>query len=78
MAQARSYSEEVAGLIDEEVKSIVDQAYATCHRILEERRKELELTAQYLLAHETMQGEVFAKVFTNPDDEEFQGLLDHE
>ena len=26
MAQARSYSEEVAGLIDEEVKSIVDQA----------------------------------------------------
>ena len=78
MAQARSYSEEVAGLIDEEVKSIVDQAYATCHRILEEHRKELELTAQYLLAHETMQGEVFAKVFTNPDDEEFQGLLDHE
>ena len=78
MAQARSYSEEVAGLIDEEVKSIVDQAYATCHRILEERRKELKLTAQYLLAHETMQGEVFAKVFTNPDDEEFQGLLDHE
>ena len=78
MAQARSYSEEVAGLIDEEVKSIVDQAYTTCHRILEERRKELELTAQYLLAHETMQGEVFAKVFTNPDDEEFQGLLDHE
>ena len=78
MAQARSYSEEVAGLIDEEVKSIVDQAYATCHRILEEHRKELELTAQYLLAHETMQGEVFAKVVTNPDDEEFQGLLDHE
>ena len=78
MAQARSYSEEVAGLIDEEVKSIVDQAYATCHRILEEHRKELELTAQYLLAHETMQGEVFAKGFTNPDDEEFQGLLDHE
>ena len=78
MAQARSYSEEVAGLIDEEVKSIVDQAYATCHRILEEHRKELELTAQYLLAHETMQGEVFARVFTNPDDEEFQGLLDHE
>ena len=77
MAQARSYSEEVAGLIDEEVKSIVDQAYATCHRILEEHRKELELTARYLLAHETMQGEVFAKVFTNPDDEEFQGLLDH-
>ena len=28
MAQARSYSEEVAGLIDEEVKAIVDQAYS--------------------------------------------------
>ena len=74
MAQARSYSEEVAGLIDEEVKAIVDQAYSRCEEILTRCRKELELTAQYLLTHETMSGETFARVFTDPDGEEFTTL----
>ena len=74
MAQARSYSEEVAGLIDEEVKSIVDQAYARCEEILTRCRKELEITAQYLLVHETMSGPEFAKVFTDPESEEFLAL----
>ena len=74
MAQARSYSEEVAGLIDEEVKTIVDRAYARCEEILSQCRKELELTAQYLLVHETMSGAEFSKVFTNPESEEFLAL----
>ena len=74
MAQARSYSEEVAGLMDEEVKSIVDQAYARCEEILTRCRKELEITAQYLLVHETMSGPEFAKVFTDPESEEFLAL----
>ena len=74
MAQARSYSEEVAGLIDEEVKAIVDQAYSRCEEILTRCRKELELTAQYLLTHETMSGETFARVSTDPDGEEFTAL----
>ena len=74
MAQARSYSEEVAGLIDEEVKSIVDKAYDRCEEILTRCRRELELTAQYLLVHETMSGAEFAKVFTDPDSEEFLAL----
>ena len=74
MAQARSYSEDVAGLIDEEVKSIVDRAYARCEEILARCRPQLELTAQYLLAHETMSGAEFAKVFTDPEAEEFLAL----
>ena len=75
MAQARSYSEEIAGLIDEEVKSIVDAAYRRCEDILSQRRSQLELTAQYLLRHEVMSGETFQKVFTDPDDEVFEGLV---
>jgi len=71
MAQTRTYSEEVAGLIDEEVKAIVDQAYRRCESILNGCRKELELTARYLLDHETMDADVFAKVFTDPGAEEF-------
>ena len=75
MAQSRSYSEEVAGLIDEEVKSIVDTAYRRCEDILSQHRSQLELTAQYLLAHEVMSGETFQKVFTDPDDEVFEVLI---
>ena len=75
MAQSRSFSEEVAGLIDEEVKSIVDTAYQRCEAILTQHRHQLELTAQYLLAHETMDGELFQKVFSHPNAPEFQGLM---
>ena len=74
MAQTRSYSEEVAGQIDEEVKMIVDRAYARCEEILTQKRQELELTARYLLEHETMDAQTFEKVFTQPDAQEFEGL----
>ena len=78
MAQARSYSEAIAGRIDEEVKNIVDRAYARCEEILTEKRQELELTARYLLEHETMDAQTFEKVFTQPDAEEFSGLMDQQ
>ncbi len=70
MAQARTYSEEVAGLIDQEVKAIVDRAYARCEQILTSRRRELEVTARYLLDHETMEADVFTKIFDAPDAED--------
>ena len=66
MAQARTYSEEVAGQIDQEVKGIVDNAYRQCEEILKRCRRELELTARYLLDHETMDAQVFDKVFSDP------------
>ena len=71
MGHTQNYSEEVAAAIDEEVKAIVDRAYARCEAILTEKRPELELTARYLLDHETMEADVFAKVFTAPGAEEF-------
>ena len=71
MAQARTYSEEVAGQIDQEVKTIVDGAYRRCEEILTRCRGQLELTARYLLDHETMDAQIFAKVFSDPEAEEF-------
>ncbi|NBI65947.1 ATP-dependent zinc metalloprotease FtsH [Pseudoflavonifractor sp. 60] len=71
MAQAKSYSEEVAAVIDGEVRSLIDQAYARCEEILTRRRRELEITARYLLDHETMDAETFARVFDDPKAEEF-------
>ena len=74
MAQTRSYSEAVAAQIDQEVKEIVERAYRRCEEILTANRKELELTARYLLEHETMDAATFEKVFTQLDGEEFSTL----
>ena len=67
MAQAKSYSEEVAAIIDEEVKSLIDNAYARCEAILKTHAKELKLVARYLLEYETMDAAAFEQVFTDPD-----------
>ena len=66
MAQTKNYSEEVAAIIDEEVKSLIDNAYARCRQILTEQRSALELVARYLLEFETMDGATFQQVFDDP------------
>ena len=73
MAQARTYSEEVAAQIDQEVKDIVDRAHARCQDILTQHRHQLDITARYLLDHETMDAQTFDHVFTQPDDPELAG-----
>lgn len=67
MAQARTYSEEVAAQIDQEVKDLVAAAYTRCEETLNACRRQMELTAQYLLRHEVMTGEEFERVFQDPD-----------
>ena len=62
MAQARTYSEEVAGMIDGEIRAIIDGAYETCRRILSEQRDILIRVAEYLLEHEVMSAEEFQRV----------------
>ncbi len=57
--QMKSYSEETAALIDEEVKRIFDEAAAACEKLLEEHRETLIAVAEYLLENETMDGEDF-------------------
>ena len=76
MAQARTYSEEVAGQIDQEVKAIVNRAYQHCEELLVRFRRELEITARYLLDHETMDADTFARVFDHPESEEFAPYAD--
>ena len=66
MAQAKSYSEEVASEIDAEVKAIIDAAYRRCEAVLEANRAQMEAVAAYLLEHETMSGEDFTAVMGFP------------
>ncbi len=55
----KSYSEETAGIIDEEVKRIFDEAAALCEKILTEHRDQLIGVAEYLLEHESIEGADF-------------------
>ena len=59
----KSYSEETAALIDEEVKRIFDEASAKCEEILGAHRDELVAIAEYLLVHESMEAEEFNYYF---------------
>lgn len=51
----KSYSEETAAIIDEEVKRIFDEASAKAESILTEHADTLKGVAEYLLAHESME-----------------------
>ena len=56
----KSYSEKFAGTIDDEVKALIDRAYAHCKQILSENEAQFNAVVQFLLEHETMSGAQFA------------------
>ena len=56
----KSYSEKVAGTIDEEVKTLIDRAYEDCKAILSKDGEKLQQVVDYLMANETMTGAQFA------------------
>ena len=64
-AQSKEYSEETAGIIDEEVKSIVDFAYQKAETILKEHIDKLHSVAGVLLEKEKIDGEEFDKIFNS-------------
>ena len=58
--KTKSYSEKVAGIIDDEVKTVIDGAYEKALELLNEHRQKLDEVAEFLLKHESMTGEQFA------------------
>jgi cell division protease FtsH len=59
IGEQRNYSEEIAALIDEEVRGLVSDGYETAKRILTERRPQLEQVAEQLKTVETIDAEEF-------------------
>ena len=57
--KTKSYSEKVAGTIDDEVKALMDKAYDRCRTILSENKEKLETVVVFLLENETMTGNQF-------------------
>ncbi len=54
ISEQRNYSEDVAELIDAEVRAIVDDAYHQARRTLDEHRDKLDLLAKVLMEKETL------------------------
>ena len=62
-AQAKNYSEETAGVIDEEVKAIVDRAYNRAREILTQHVDKLHQVAAVLLEKEKIEADEFEAIF---------------
>ena len=63
LAHTRSYGEETASLIDEEVKRIIDESYAHAKKIIEEHMDVLHSCAALLVEKEKIGREEFESLF---------------
>ena len=62
-AQGKEYSEETAGIIDEETKKFIDIAYNRAKQILTDNIDKLHQVAGILLEKEKIEGEEFDAIF---------------
>ena len=62
LGSSRDYSDRVAGEIDDEVRSIIETAYGKAESILREHTDQLHLLAKYLMIHEKIERDDFAKL----------------
>lgn len=60
----KNYSEEIAKEIDDEIRNIIDEAFAEAERILSENIDKLHVVAKALLEVETLDGEQFEDLYT--------------
>jgi len=67
ISEQRDYSESVAEKIDQEVRSIVNDAYQNAKKILTEYRDKLDAVATKLLEVETLSKEEFEAIFPAPN-----------
>lgn len=67
LGHSRSFSEEVASIIDKEVKKIVDDCYTDAKRILTENMDVLHSCASLLLEKERISREEFEALFKNEE-----------
>jgi cell division protease FtsH len=56
LGEQRNYSEEVAAIIDEEIRSIVDHGYQTAKGILTQQRHKMDAVVERLKEVETLDG----------------------
>jgi cell division protease FtsH len=68
IGEQRNYSDDVAKQIDEEVRAIVDRAYARAMEVLVQYKERLVGLADRLVAEETLEQEEFEQLFSDLPD----------
>ncbi len=63
MGESRDYSDDIARIIDEEVRAIVDRAYDRATEVLTTHRDRLDRLAEKLIAEESVESAEFEKLF---------------
>ena len=66
ISEQRDYSDSVAETIDEEVRSLVEEAYQTARKLLTKNKDKLARIANYLIDNETLEGDTLLEVFNSP------------
>lgn len=77
----QNYSEAISFEIDQEVQRILKESYERCRQILTENKASLELVAQMLLEHETLDAEQIKSIIEDgklPDDHHLTKKLNGE
>ena len=67
ISEDRNYSEEIAYVIDKEVKAIIDSCYERAKEILTQRRPLMDKIAAVLLEKEVIDAEEFAKLMSEEE-----------
>ena len=76
IGEQRNYSDDVAKQIDEEVRAIIENAYARAQDVLVRHREKLDELAEKLVEKETLDAEEFEALFTDlPPKEPLHGIV---
>ena len=75
-ATRSTVSVDTASKIDREVRSIIDEAYATAKRLLEENRDKLDIMAETLLEYETIDRDQIDDIMAGATPREPKGWSD--
>ena len=65
ISEQRDYSDRVAETIDNEVHHLIDNAYQTAVRLINSNRAKLDQLAEYLIEHESIEGDDLQALFVS-------------
>ena len=66
ISEQRNYSDKVAEIIDDEVRSLISGAYESAKHQISSNIAKLTQLSQYLISHETIESEVLQELFRTP------------
>jgi len=67
LGEQRNYSEEIAAIIDEEIRSIVDHGYQTAKAVLTKSRTKMDAVVERLKVVETIDGKELDEIIAREE-----------